>query len=275
MKRIVFLLLSLVLGLSSAAQSANYAPGKVAFCPIYDTAFSGWPQEITELMQNKLTQIVMQNGVGSFSDQYVLTAKVALEDKQVTATAPAQYMVKLSVQLQAIDADAQVLIRELTLSMTGVDRSENRAYLAAIRQIKPNNPQIKTFINEASNAAVAAYNRNLTAYLQEARDLEASGYYNDALCILAQIPSNVDRYEEVMTLSSEIVARQTKSQKAAAAIQAAKAAEKAEAEAEALQRERDFQIQQEMLAAMQQKKENENNDKLVAKVKQWFLGSLA
>lgn len=275
MKRFFCLFLSLVLGLSAAAQSVNYTPGKVAFCPVFNTAFSGWPQEITDLMQNKLTQIVMQNGVGAYSDHYVLTAKIALEDKQVTATTPAQFMVKLSVQLLAIDVNAQILIRELTLPVTGVDRSENRAYLAAIRQINPRNALVKSFIQDASDAAVAAFNRNLDVILKEARGLEAAGLYDDALYNLSLIPDTVDRYDEVWALSTEIVDRQQKAEKAAAAARAARAAEKAAAEEEALQRERDFIIQQEMIAAMQKKQEEANKGALLEKVKKWFLGSLA
>jgi len=275
MKKFLLSLAAAMLCFAAGAQSANYAPGKVAFTPVFDTAFSGWSQEITDLMQNKLTQIVMQNGVGSFSEQYVLTAKIALEDKQVAATAPAQYVVKLAVQLQAVDVNAQILIRELTLNLTGVDRNENRAYVAAIRQINPRNPLIKSFIQEASDAAVAAYNQNIGTYLNDARSLGAAGRYDDALFTLAQIPNNVDRYEEVMALSSEIVARKSKAEKARAAAQAEKAAAKAEAEAEALQRERDFQIQQQMMAAMEKRKAESEKGAMVAKVKQWFLGSMA
>lgn len=269
MKRLLLLLAATVLLSQGAfAQNANYAPGKVAFCPVFDTAFSGWSQEVTDLMQTKLTQIVMQNGVSSFSEQYVLTAKVALEDKQVTATAPAQYVVKLLVQLQAVDVNAQILIRELTLNITGVDRSENRAYLAAIRQINPRSSLIKSFIQEASDAAIEAYNTQIDTYLSDARALEEAGQYDDALCTLAQIPKDVDRYEEVKALSGNIVARQRKAQ-------SAQAAARAEAEEEALQRERDLQIQQEMMAAMQKKQEKAEKGAMVAKVKKWFLGSLA
>lgn len=275
MKKLIFSFASLLLCFTLGAQSANYAPGKVAFCPVFDTAFSGWSQEITDLMQNKLTQIVMQNGVGSFSEQYVLTAKIALEDKQVTATAPAQYIVKLAVQLQAVDVNAQILIRELTLNLTGVDRSENRAYMDAIRKINPRNPLIKSFIQEASDAAITAYNNSIGVFLNDARSLEEAGQYDEALYTLAQIPKDVDRYDEVMALSGDIVAKQNQTKKAQAAAQAARDAEKAAAEEEAQQRERDLEIQKEMMAAMQKKQEKAEKTALVAKVKQWFLGSLA
>lgn len=275
MKRILFLLVSVVIGLSASAQSVGYVPGKVAFSPVYDTAFSGWPQEITDLMQNKLTQIVMQNGVGSLSDQYVLTANIALEDKQVTATAPAQYVVKLAVQLLAIDVNAQILIRELTLNVTGVDRSENRAYLAAVRQINPRNPLVKSFIQEASDVALAAYNQNVAAYINNARALEQAGNYDEALYTLAQIPKDVDRYDEVWALSSEIVDLQTKAEKAEKSRVAAQAAQKAEEDAEALQRQRDMEVQQQMIAAMEKKQKEQEKGVLVDKVKKWFLGSMA
>lgn len=275
MKRILFLLVSVVIGLSASAQSVGYVPGKVAFSPVYDTAFSGWPQEITDLMRNKLTQIVMQNGVGSLSDQYVLTANIALEDKQVTATAPAQYVVKLAVQLLAIDVNAQILIRELTLNVTGVDRSENRAYLAAVRQINPRNPLVKSFIQEASDVALAAYNQNVAAYINDARALEQAGNYEEALCTLAQIPKDVDRYDEVWALSSEIADLQTKAEKAEKARVAAQAAQKAEEDAEVLQRQRDMEVQQQMIAAMEKKQKEQEKGVLVDKVKKWFLGSMA
>lgn len=275
MKKLILSLSAALLCLVAGAQSANYAPGRVAFCPVFDTAFSGWSQEITDLMQTKLTQIVMQNGVGSFSEQYVLTAKIALEDKQVTATAPAQYLVKLLVQLQAVDVNAQILIRELTLNLTGVDRNENRAYVAAIRQINPRNPLIQSFIREASDAAVAAYNLHFNEYLDDARKLEAAGRYDDALYTLAMIPKDVERYPEVLALSTEIVDRQTKARKAKASAQAAAAAKQEAADAEARQRERDLQVQQEMMAALQKKQESAQKTALVDKVKQWFLGSLA
>jgi len=274
MKKLILSLSALLLCLAAGAQSANYTPGKVAFCPVFDTAFSGWSQEITDLMQNKLTQIVMQNGVGSFSEQYVLTAKIALEDKQVTATAPAQYVVKLAVQLQAVDVNAQILIRELTLPLTGVDRSENRAYVAAIRQINPRNPMIKSFIQEASDAAVAAYNQHFGEYLEDARRLESAGRYEDALYTLAMIPKDVERYPEVLALSTEIVDRQTKARKAKASAKAAEVARKEAADAEAQQRERDLQVQQEMMAALQKKQESAQKTALVDKVKKWFLGSM-
>lgn len=259
MKKILISLAALMLCcVVLQAQSGNYAPGKVAFSPVFDTSFSGWSQEITDLMQNKLTQIALRNGVGGFSEQYVLTAKIALEDKQTTATAPPQFIVKLSVQLLALDMDAQIIVGERTLSLTGVDKSENRAYLDAIKKIKPTDPILVSFIREASESVVAAYNRNLDTNLADARQCYDNGRYDDALAILAAIPENVDRYDQVRDLSSVVVKAKIQKESAQRAAAAAEAARRAEAEAEAQQREWDHQIQLEMIAA-QQKKESKTD----------------
>lgn len=275
MKKLFTAGLLLLASLAAMAQSANYKPGKVAFCPVYDTAFSGYPQDVTDLMQNKLTQIVMLNGVGSFSEQYVLTAKIAVEDKQVTATVPAQYIMKLSVQLQAVDVNAQILVGELTLPLTGVDKTENRAIMAAIRQIAPKSAQMQTFITEASDAVVAAYNRNMDSSLENARLLEDSGAYEDALALLAQIPENVDRIEEVRALSGQVAQKKLKRDNAQAAVAAANAKAKAEADEEARRREEDRLLQQQMMESMQKKAEASKKGEIVGKVKKWFLGSLS
>lgn len=265
MKKSVLTALALfVSSVCALAQAENYAPGKVALCPVFDSSFSGFPQEASDLMLNKLTQIVAKNGIGSFSEQYVLTAKIAVEDKQVTQTAPPQYMNKLSVQLQVVDIEAKVLVGELTLPVAGVDKTESRSYLAAIRQINPSSPKIKAFIENACAEIIAAYNRNMEANLQKARNLAANGKYDDALAGLAMIPEGTDSYAEVKALSGKIYN----------SMQVANQA-KAAASAEADQREKDRQLQQQMMESMKKKEQEAEKGKMVKKVKSWFLGSLS
>lgn len=267
-------LLGLIAGIAAMAQASAYTPGRVAFTPVFDSSFSGYSQEISEMMQNKLTQIAMQNGVGSFSEQYVLTAQLVLDDKQVTQTTPAQYVVKLSCQLQAVDTDNKVLVGALTLPLTGVDRTEHRAYLAAIRQLNPRNPKVVSFVRAASDAIVRTYNELFDSYMASARELCERGSYDDALSQLAQIPSQTERYDEVRELSSDIYARSAKQQAAATAKAEARRQAENEAAEEAAQRERDREAQLQMQLALQKKAEAADRAKMVNKVKDWFLGSL-
>jgi len=272
MKRVVIILSALLLGCLCQAQEAGYTPGKVAFSPVFDASFSGYSKEISDLMQNKLTQIALRNGVGSYSEQYVLTAKIALEDKQVTATAPAQYVVKLSVQLLALDMDAKVIVGEHTLPLVGVDKSENRAYMDAIRKIKPSDPLIVSFIKEASSTVVAAYNRNMETNLANARNWYESGQYEEALACLAAIPEYADNYDRVRELSSTVVKAKQQKERAQRAAAAAAAAQRAEEEAEARQREWDHQIQLEMIAAQQSKAKKTDWVDVALKVGGFLLG---
>ena len=118
MKKMTALMAMLLCSLALFAQSHSYTPGQVAFSPVFDASFAGFPAEVCSVMETKLTQIVMNNGCGSFSDRYAITARLVVEDKEVTATVPARYKVDMHVQLIAVDLEKT---GEWVVSADGVD----------------------------------------------------------------------------------------------------------------------------------------------------------
>lgn len=203
-KSIWALALCLCAGLSAAAQSDNVSPGKVGFTPMFVKTYAFLPQAAVDLMEQKLMQVAMRNGVASYSGRYVLTAKVAEEDTQMTATAPVQYVKKLSVQFVAYDMETKAVVGELTVPVTGVDKTPERATLAALRRIQPKNAKTTVFIQNASKAIVDAFNRNLESILKKAEYLANHGQYDEALASLAAIPQSVDRYDDVLATAEKI-----------------------------------------------------------------------
>ena len=157
-------------------------------------------------MEQKLMQVAMRNGVASYSGRYVLTAKVAEEDTQTTATAPVQYVKKLSVQFVAYDMETKAVVGELTVPVTGVDKTPERATMAALRRIQPKNPKTTVFIQNASKAIVDAFNQDLENTLKTAQSMAGRGQYDEALALLAAIPQSVDRYDYVLTTAEQICA---------------------------------------------------------------------
>lgn len=257
--------LSLLIGLMTgqAQTSGNYTPGKVAFTPVYEESFEGYSSEIARQMDVKLHQVVLQNGVGSYSGQYVISARILVNDKQAVPTTPVRYRVSLTVCLLAVDVDAQIILNELSIPLVGVDQNEDRAILRAIQSFKPADPRVRAFVQEASDKVVAAYNESLNQLLDQARSSMSGGHYDEALALLAQVPADVDRYEEVRGLADE-VCRRDQSRKSAAAASAA----------EELQRERDREIQQQMALALESKAKSRDKAKLVNKVATFLFGSL-
>lgn len=198
------LALCLCAGLSAAAQSDNVSPGKVGFTPMFVKTYTFLPRAAVDLMEQKLMQVAMRNGVASYSGRYVLTAKVAEEDTQATATAPVQYVKKLSVQFVAFDMETKAVVGETTVSVTGVDKTPERATMAALRRIQPKTAKMTSFVQNASKAIVDAFNRNLESILKKAEYLANHGQYDEALASLAAIPQSVDRYGDVLATAEKI-----------------------------------------------------------------------
>ena len=203
-KSLLALTLCVCAGLSAAAQSDNVSPGKVGFTPMFVKTYTFLPQAAVDLMEQKLMQVAMRNGVASYSGRYVLTAKVAEEDSQTTATAPVQYVKKLSVQFVAYDMETKAVVGEMTVSVTGVDKSPERAVMAALRRIQPKNAKTTSFVQNASKAIVDAFNRNLESILKKAEYLANHGQYDEALASLAAVPQSVDRYDDVLATAEKI-----------------------------------------------------------------------
>lgn len=240
----------------------NYLPGKIAYTPIFGD-YTGFSEEICSLMEQRLTQIVLQNGLGSYSDQYVITARIYTEDKQVSSTVPPQYIIKLIIQFTALDVENDILVGEVSIPAKGVDKSETKAYLNAIKQLRPSNPAIHEFLLKSSKNILDAYNRNASKLMAQADQLASGGDYDGALAILASIPSDVDDYTQVQVRMKKVYSESLK-----------KKAEERERTKEDAQREQDREMQIVMIQAMEKRNCESRKSATIEKVKEWFLGNL-
>lgn len=276
-----FLTAALLLSCAVAArsQSANYAPGKVGFTPLYATSDSRIPQAARDLMQSKLTQVVMRNGFGSMSDRYVLSAKIIDESLETTAAAPVQFVRKISVQMLAYDMESKALVGETTVSLTGIDKSAEKALMAALRQLQPKTTRMTAFIQNASSAIVDAFNRNLGNMLKKVSFLSEQGQFDEALVSLAQIPESVDRYDEVLALAGKIAAAKAEDARLKAIAQA-EAARKQHvrdslAREQAKAQKEEVLAQEAMRIALEKEAVKAERDSRLQSWKEWLLGSFA
>lgn len=67
---------------------------RIAITPMVCDALD-LPADARAALNQKLVQMTVQNGFGATGGPFILTADVRTVDKQVTATAPAQYIVEL------------------------------------------------------------------------------------------------------------------------------------------------------------------------------------
>ena len=256
-KYLGILVLLLNTGILASAQSDNVSPGKVGFTPMFVKASASMPQAAVDLMEQKLMQVTMRNGVGSYSGRYVLTAKVMEEDSQTTATMPVQYIKKLSVQFVAYDMETKAVVGEISVPVTGVDKSAERAMMAALRNVQPKSAKLTAFIQNASTTIVEAFNRNLDNLLKTADFMSRQGQFDEALARLGEIPESVDRYDEVLALAENICLAKAEEERKKAEAEAAAAEKQRVRDSIALAQSRQWEREKDSLAHQRAKELSE------------------
>lgn len=197
MKKIIFLFVIALSPVSVlSAQNTLSSQEMIGITPLIST-YVGLPDDAVRSLELKLTQMATQNGFGSYSEQFVLTANVVVLNKEATATAPIQYLVNLEVSFYVVNVLENVIIDEISYTVQGIDRLENKAIIRAINQIAPKKPQVRVFMNNVREQIITYYNTRIPALLAKAKSLSDRTDYDEALAVLACIPETVDQYPMV------------------------------------------------------------------------------
>lgn len=165
------------------------------------------PNEATQYLQTKLSQIITTNGVADneYCERFVLTAKINVSSKDVIAGPPQRISQKMEITLILGDIKEDKVYASVSISTVGVGTNITKAFIMAFNKINPNNAQIKAFINEGKEKIYSYYVSNCPVMLSEAKSLAGQQKYEEALWMLSSIPDVCkDCYEECCDLSSSI-----------------------------------------------------------------------
>lgn len=215
-KRIWFVLLALIASCVMATGQDNM----IAICPMVSDALD-IPSEARAALEQKLRQMSVQNGFGATGGPFVLTADVRTVDKQVTATAPAQYVVDLEVSVYVVNLQEQMLAAETSFPVRSIENSENRAVVRAINRINPKTPEVRRFMDTAREQILTYYAARIPAIVASAQSLADRGEYDSALAELANVPQSLDEYPMVAEKMTAIYVQKL-NRTASSAIQEAK-----------------------------------------------------
>ena len=108
------------------------------------------PSSAKKMLANKLTQIITSKGISdnSYSSRFIITPNIAVLTKNITPTAPPKIVLNLEVTFYIGDGIEGTMFTNETVEIKGVGTNENKAYIAAIRQIKPKSPIIQAFVKK-------------------------------------------------------------------------------------------------------------------------------
>lgn len=207
MKHLLLALLTLVSlgGYAQGNSSIAKQMGKITLSPyIHPDEVIG--ETTKKVLVDKLNQVVTLNGCAGegYDGRFVITAHIVPLEESTTATVPVMTAVNLGVTIYIGDGPDGLLFSSWYTEVKGVGDTREDAWKAAIKKISPRNPQLVAEVETGKRKVVEYFTAQGPSIIAKARGL-ADGYkYEEAISLLATIPSICSVYNQAQDLIGEI-----------------------------------------------------------------------
>lgn len=186
-------LLLLTQGVS--AQDCN-----IPMSAIVDEGFANVTAESASALQTQLERLITQSklDVGWKNANFAITAKFDQLDRYIVSSAPAQIANVFGVTLYLVDVYNQKLFASAYVEVKGVGTNDTKASMNAIRQLNAGNNKINTFLSGAKKKIIGYYDSQLPSIIKDARTKASFKNYEEALAMLAVVPTCCNGYDTAM-----------------------------------------------------------------------------
>jgi hypothetical protein len=142
------------------------------------------------MMLNKLGQITTENGMGGSAlvPRFIITPSISVISKDLLETAPPMTVLTLEVTFYIGDGIEGIQFASESIQVKGVGTNQTKAYLSALKQIKPSNPSIQNFVDRGKNKIIEFFNQRCDLIIKEAQILEKQNEFEAAIFILTSVP---------------------------------------------------------------------------------------
>lgn len=183
---LLFLLLSIMSGLR-AQQDKIYIQ-------VMQPERENIPAEAAKQLEKKLMQLVDANGIAEIdpANRFILTSKASIITKDVTSGPPAKVSMNIDFTFIVGDVIENKVFESFTISAVGVGINENKAFISAIKNVKPQNPDLVAFLKTAKQEIVDYYTTRCGQIKQEAEREAAAHNFDKAIYMLMQVPDICD-----------------------------------------------------------------------------------
>jgi len=195
MKKIFVTILLTVLfpGLHLKAQNTagkTEDQGRISLTPVVSDEIIALPAEAKSFLVNKLQQIATLKGLGgkTHNPWFVITANVAILTKDIVSGPPQMISQNLEFTFYIADYRQKTVLSTASISVKGVGTNETKAFIEAIKNIRPTNPELKMFVENGKNKIVEFYNSNCDFVLADAEAKYSQKQYQEAIYTLTAVP---------------------------------------------------------------------------------------
>ena len=147
--------------------------------------------ESCRILQSLMTETLSTSGIvdNMPSNRFVLTAKADVMSKDIVAGTPARVSERLVVTFMIGDVVKNQVFSTCQIRVVGIGENEEQAIRKGINSIKPGNPNLQFFIEDAKAKIVNYYVVNEQTIYKYVDKLKDEGKYEEAIYELCLVPS--------------------------------------------------------------------------------------
>jgi hypothetical protein len=160
-----------------------------------------------KIFETRLNAITSANGLGGSGmfQRFVISGKVNELSKNIVVGPPDQIVLELEVNFVIADAIDGTVFSTESLTFQSIGDNETKAYIEALKKIKPSDKKIQAFIELGKNKIIEYYNSKCDFILKQSTTLANQKEYDKALYNLAEVPEVCKScYDKSMDLSVKI-----------------------------------------------------------------------
>lgn len=176
---------------------------------IDDENCSSMPYGICEILSQKLSNVISQNGIQSQmgESRFILTCNVTEESKNVLSTSPTQIAYVLDIHMFIGDGETGTKYISESFRIKGVGVTEEKAYRNAIKNLNAKSDQMVSFVGRGSKMIIDYYENNKIQILSSIRSNITGKNLERAAYELCLIPQECSYYNEVQNLLGQVNGR--------------------------------------------------------------------
>lgn len=167
----------------------------------------GMPSNAKNMLTNKLKEVITKNGIAAstFNSRFIISANIMVTSKDILPGPPTMHAYSLDITLYIGDGFEGNAYASKTISVKGTGVNESKAYISAIKMIKPAHPEVQAFIKEGKAKIIDYYNKNCDLIITKAKNLEAQNQFEEAIFLLSSVPDACDEcYEKSLKVLEPI-----------------------------------------------------------------------
>lgn len=174
------------------------------------------PSEAGKQLERKMIQLLTSNGISSqdVNNRFIITAKADITSKDIVASTPQRVSEKIDLTFIIGDMVENKIFETITIPLIGIGTNENKSFISAINQVKPQKAELVEFLDHAKQKIVDYYAVKCSQIIKDAQKQASANNYDEAIYQLMLVPDICDCAKECQNLMIEYTIKRNNAQAA-------------------------------------------------------------